>query len=73
MSELEAYTPHDKQEDKSFDVQFGVPFEDLRRQMELSFSRNSTVSEVLFTANIDVVNRRLTDILIGEQQFDSNY
>jgi regulator of replication initiation timing len=72
MSELEANTPHDNQEDKSFDVQFGVPFEDLRRHMQLSFSRNSTVSKVLFTANVDVVNRRLTDIRIGEQQFDSN-
>lgn len=73
LSKSEAYTPHDNQEDKSFDVQFGVPFEDLRRQMELSLSRNSTVSEVLFTANIDIINRRLTDIRIGEQQFDSNY
>ena len=37
MSELEANTPHDNQEDKSFDVEFGVPFEDLRRHMAIIF------------------------------------
>src|SRR5689334_2210889 len=72
ISKLEAYTPHDNHEDKSFDVQFGVPFEELRRHMQLSISKNSIVYKVLFTANVDIINRRLTDIRIGEQQFESN-
>jgi len=72
MSKLEAYTPHDNHENKSFDVQFGVPFEELRRHMQLSISRNSAVYKILFTANVDIINRRLTDIRIEEQQFESN-
>ncbi len=72
MSELEAYTPDNYEDNKSFDVQFEFPFEELRSHMQSSLRKNSAVSEVLFAAKVDVVNRRLTDIRIGEQQFDSN-
>ena len=61
--ELEAH-PQNDQEDKSFDVQFQLPFEDLRAHMSSSFSKNHAVSKVSFSAKVDVVNRKLTDIQI---------
>ena len=47
------------------DVQFQVPFEDLRAHMSSSLSKNYAVSKVSFSAKVDVVNRKLTDIQIG--------
>lgn len=52
--------------DRFIDVQFQVPFEDLRAHMSSSFSRNNAISKVSFSAKVDVVNRKLTDIQIGE-------
>jgi hypothetical protein len=68
IKELEseqARLPHNNQEDKSFDVQFQVPFEDLRAHMSSCLSKNYAVSKVSFTAKVDVVNRKLADIQIG--------
>jgi phage FluMu protein Com len=64
-SKQEVGLPHSNQEDKSFEVQFQVPFEDLRMYMSTSLSKNNAVSKVSFSANVDVVNRKLTDIQIG--------
>jgi hypothetical protein len=64
IKELEA-RPQNDQEDKSFEVQFQVPFDDLRMHMSTSFSRNNAVSKISFSAKVDVVNRKLTDIQIG--------
>jgi hypothetical protein len=61
-----------EQADKSFDVQFQVPFEDLRMHMSSSLSKNNAVSKVSFSANVDVVNRKLTDIQIGEHWDSTN-
>ena len=49
-----------------FDVQFQLPFEDLRAHMSSSLSKNNAVSKVSFSAKVDVVNKKLTDIQIGE-------
>ena len=51
--------------DKFIDVQFQVPFEDLRAHMSSSLSKNYAVSKVSFSAKVDVVNRKLTNIQIG--------
>lgn len=64
IKELEMY-PQNNQVDKSFDVQFHLPFEDLRARISSSFSKNNAVSRVSFSAKVDVVNRKLTDIQIG--------
>ncbi|HEY7080229.1 MAG TPA: hypothetical protein VH500_11040 [Nitrososphaeraceae archaeon] len=71
IKELEARAQND-QEDKSFEVQFQVPFEDLRMHMSSSLSKNNTVSKVSFSANVDVVNRKLIDIQIGEHWDSTN-
>ncbi|MFZ0329077.1 MAG: hypothetical protein WAL66_17425 [Nitrososphaeraceae archaeon] len=64
IKELEA-RPQNDQVDRSFDVQFQFPFEDLRAHMSSSFSKNNSVSKISFSAKVDVVNRKLTDIQIG--------
>ena len=69
IKKLEA-RPQNDQVDRSFDVQFQLPFEDLRAHMTSSLSKNDSVSKVSFSAKVDVVNRKLTDIQI-EQQWDS--
>jgi hypothetical protein len=61
IKELEA-RPQNDHEDKSFEVQFQVPFEDLRTHMSSSLSKNNAVSKVSFFARVDVVNRKLIDI-----------
>ena len=71
IKELEA-RPQNDQEDKSFEVQFQVPFEDLRMHMSSSLNKNNAVSKVSFSANVDVVNRKLTNIQIGEHWDSTN-
>ncbi len=56
-SEQEARLPHN-QEEKSFDVEFQVSFEYLRRHMSLSYSKNKMVAEVIFTAKVDLAKKR---------------
>ena len=43
--------------DRFIDVQFQVPFEDLRAHMRSSLSKNYAVSKVSFSAKVDVVNK----------------
>jgi hypothetical protein len=64
IKELEA-RPQNDQEEGLFDVQFQLPFKDLQAHMSSSFSRNNAVSKISFSAKVDVINRRLTDIQIG--------
>ena len=63
-SEQEARLPHNNQEEKSFDVEFQVSFEYLRRHMSLSYSKNKMVAEVIFTAKVDLAKRELAEIQI---------
>jgi DNA anti-recombination protein RmuC len=64
IKELETH-PQNDQADRYFDVQFQLPFEDVRVHMSSALSKNNAVSQVSFSAKVDVVNRRLTDIQIG--------
>jgi hypothetical protein len=71
-SELEARLPHNNQEEKSFDVEFEVSFEYLRRHMSLSYSKNKMVAKVIFTAKVDLANRELTEIqIVGADSLES--
>ena len=67
QSKPESVVPNDHQKltDRFFDVQFQISLEDLNRYMSSSFSKNNEVSEILFAATVDVVNRKLVDIQIG--------
>lgn len=71
IKELETH-PQNDQADRYFDVQFQLPFEDLRMHMSSSLSKNNAVSKVSFSAKVDVVNRKLADIQIGEQWDSTN-
>jgi len=71
IKELETH-PQNDQADRYFDVQFQLPFEDLRMHMSSSLSKNNAVSKVSFSAKVDVVNRKLADIQIGEHCDSTN-
>ena len=52
------------QEDKNFDVQFQVPFENLRRHMNSSYKKNIGIAEVAFIAKVNLAKRELDYIQI---------
>jgi regulator of replication initiation timing len=69
MSQLEAHTSHNDQQDKSFDVQFQYPYDPLQRHMASSFKKH--IRYVPFTAKVDPVTKRIFNVQIHEDNRDS--
>lgn len=55
-------------EDRIFDVQFQVSFEDLRRHMNSSYKKKIGIAEVVFTAKVNLAKKELTEIQIVDPE-----
>ena len=71
MSELEAYTPHDNQEDKSFYAPFQFLFDPLQQHMASLFKKH--IRHVSFIAKVDPVTKRILNVQIHEENSESEH